>query len=184
MISTAPTVTIHGKRFHRFIPAAEISALVEILGRRIAADYTEPPLLVCVLKGSIIFTADLIRAIGSPAQLDFIKVTSYDGMASTGTVSYQLELATDIRDRHVIVVEDIVDTGRTLGRVMTDLAKHRPASLAIATLLHKPTATKVPLELRYVGKAIPDDFVIGYGLDFDEQGRELPDIFVLDEEQV
>jgi hypoxanthine phosphoribosyltransferase len=172
---------IHGKRFRQLIPASDIATIVNNLGVRIAADYHETPVLVSVLKGSYIFTADLVRAIGRPTQVDFIKVSSYDGMKSTGHIDYQLQLGTDITGRHVIVVEDIVDTGRTLGSVMADLAKHRPASLAIATFLHKPSATKVPLELAYVGQEIPDEFVIGYGLDFDEQGRELRDIYVLDE---
>jgi hypoxanthine phosphoribosyltransferase len=177
-----PTISCGGKRFRVYLTQRQIQERVHELGAQIAADYTEAPLLVGILKGSYVFLADLARAIGRPSTVDFMKVSSYgDSMRSSGQLRIELDLGTNISGRDVIIVEDIVDTGNTLHRLTAELAKRGPASLAIATLLHKTAATKHELDIRYTGFSIVNDFVIGYGLDFAEQGRELPQIYILAE---
>jgi hypoxanthine phosphoribosyltransferase len=178
--ASAPTVSIRGKKFRQHISSEEIAEAVSRLGERISEDY-DHPLLICVLKGGYLFTADLARAIDRPTETDFIQVSSYDGMVSTGSIKYRLGISADLKGRDVIIVEDVLDTGNTLSHILPDLRKHEPASLNVAVLLHKAEATRHPINPKYVGFVVPNHFVLGYGLDYDEHGRNLPDIYMLDE---
>jgi hypoxanthine phosphoribosyltransferase len=164
------------------ISEAEIAARVADLGRAMRQDYTgRTPLLVGVLKGAIVFTADLLRAIGLPAGLDFMSVSSYGaGSRSSGVVRLVADLSVSIEGRDVVIVEDIIDTGRTISYLRRNLATRHPRSLALCVLLDKVARREVEVPLDYVGFAIPDEFVVGYGLDHNGFYRQLRDIAVLE----
>ena len=151
------------------------------LGRRIEKDYEgKNPLLICVLKGGLMFLADLMREIRMPLEIDFMAVSSYsDATESSGVVRILMDLDRNIRGRHVLIVEDIIDTGRTLNYIIENLRTRGPASIKICTLLNKPARRVLEIPLDYVGFEIPDRFVIGYGLDYGEIYRNLPFIGVL-----
>lgn len=175
-------VTVNGKRFRQFLTEAKLQKRIRELGGKISTDFPDGLLLVGVLKGSYVFLADLARNISSPTQVDFVKISSYgDKMESSGNLNYQLDLTTDIAGRNVLVVEDIVDSGRTIAGLMDSLGTRGPKSLSIVALLHKPDATIHKLKIDYVGFEIPSRFVVGYGLDYAEFGRQLRHIYVLDE---
>jgi hypoxanthine phosphoribosyltransferase len=157
------------------------SRVVE-LGRQISEDYHgEKLLLVGLLRGSIVFLSDLMRAMDIPVQLDFIGISSYGDSTESGAVRLVMDLETDIAGCHVLIVEDIVDTGKTLYYLVGNLRARQPASLRICALLDKPGRRQVPIEVHYVGFEIPDKFVVGYGLDFAEGYRNLPFVGVLKE---
>ena len=157
-----------------------IAARVRELGARITADYAGKELvLVPVLNGSYVFAADLAREIDLPLSIDFFGCRSYEGTKSTGIVQITLDLTNPIEGKHVIVVEDIVDTGLTMQYMLENMETRRPASLKVASLLHKPARTKVDVEIDYLGFTIDDVFVIGYGLDYDDLYRNLPYLGVL-----
>lgn len=154
---------------------AEISKRVRELGEMITKDLKgEPVVIVGVLKGAFMFTADLVRAIKSPVVVDFIGCASYSGTKSTGTVRITHDLSTEIAGKNVILVEDIIDTGRTLDYLIRILKERSPKSLRLCTLLDKPEAREVPVKVDYYGFSISKEFVIGYGLDLDQRYRELP----------
>ena len=158
---------------------ATLATRIAELGRQIRADYGDEPIVaICVLKGSILFTADLIRAIGGDVRIEFLGVSSYKGTESTGSVRITHDLSADIADRHVVVVEDIVDTGLTLDFMLRTLGQRNPASLRTAALLDKPARRKIEVPVEWVGFSIPDHFVIGYGLDLDQRYRNLPDVAI------
>jgi len=159
----------------------QISLRIGELAERINADYKDKnPILISVLKGSFIFMADLLRAITVPCSIDFMAVSSYGSKSfSTGAVEIVKDLSCDIEERHVIIVEDILDSGTTLNYLMTLLSARRPASMCICALLDKPERRRMPAEAVYRGFVIPDAFVIGYGLDYAEQYRNLPYIGIL-----
>lgn len=159
----------------------EIENKVQELGKTLAAEYHDKrPLLVCVLKGALIFMADLSRAMNIPLEVDFMAVSSYGvSTKSSGVVRILKDLETSIEGRHVLIVEDIIDTGLTLNYLIENLKSRKPASLKICTLLDKPSRRRVQLQPDYCGFVIPDEFVIGYGLDFSEIYRNLPFIGVL-----
>jgi hypoxanthine phosphoribosyltransferase len=160
----------------------EIQAKVAELGRRISEDYEgQELLLIGLLRGAIVFLSDLMRAITIPVRLDFIGIQSYGGSTESGAVRLVMDLETDIADRHVLVVEDIVDTGKTLSYLVENLKARQPASLSVCALLDKPDRRLVPINVDYVGFEIPDKFVVGYGLDFAEGYRNLPYVGVLKE---
>ncbi len=160
----------------------EIQAKVAELGRRISEDYQDHELLLIgLLRGAIVFLSDLMRAISIPVRLDFIGIQSYGASTESGAVRLVMDLETDIAGRHVLVVEDIVDTGKTLSYLVENLKARQPASLHVCALLDKPERRQVPIEVDYVGFAIPDKFVVGYGLDFAEGYRNLPFVGVLKE---
>jgi hypoxanthine phosphoribosyltransferase len=174
------TITAHDLTFEPFIESAEIARRVEDLGRRIGEKYKgQRPLFLCVLNGAFVFAADLLRACDLECELAFVRLASYEGTGSSGNVKTVLGLDIPIKDRPVIVVEDIVDSGRTLHHFMAYLQKMEPASIALAALLHKPGALKFPVKIDYQGFEIPDKFVVGYGLDYDGLGRNLKDIYQL-----
>lgn len=178
------TIQVHDKSFELFISQEKIRARVEALGAEIAQQYANKnPLFVGVLNGAFIFTADLVRACPIPSEVTFLKIQSYDGLKSTGKVTTLLDFQQDIKDRHLLLVEDIIDTGTTFFHLLPSIQAKRPASIAIATLLRKPTAIKYPIKVDYVGFDIPNKFVIGYGLDYNEQARNLPAIYQLVDSQ-
>lgn len=156
------------------------------LGARIAEDYAdEPPIFVNVLKGGVIFLADLVRATRIPIEIDFMEVSSYgDGTESTGVVRILEDLSQSIEGRHVLIVEDIIDTGHTLSYIIENLETRHPKSVKICTLLDRRGRREVDLELDYVGFVVPDKFVIGYGLDLAQKYRNLPYIAVLEDEEI
>jgi hypoxanthine phosphoribosyltransferase len=159
----------------------ELQAKIKELAGKIDADYAGQDLLIVgVLKGAVMIMADLARALHIPAEMDWMAVSSYGaGTKSSGVVRVLKDLDTDIAGRHVLVVEDIIDSGLTLSWLLGNLRSRDPASVEICTLLRKPDAVKVPMEVRYVGFDIPNEFVIGYGLDYAERYRNLPFIGTL-----
>ena len=168
------------------VDEAAIQARIVELGAEITRDYEgRAPLLVCVLKGGFIFLADLVRHIDLPVAVDFMAISSYGaGTRSSGVVRILKDLETPIEGRDVLVIEDIVDSGLTLHYLMRNLGSRRPASLEVCALLTKPARREIEVPIRYVGFEIPDRFVVGYGLDFDERYRNLRDIGVVDESRL
>lgn len=158
----------------------EIEQIVLELATRINNDYQNRKILaVGILKGSVIFLADLVRKLSMPIELDFIQVASYVGTKSSGEIKIIKDLSTDISSRDVLLVEDIIDTGRTLNLLKSELLKRHPQSLKVVALLDKPSRREVEFKADYVGREIPDEFVIGYGLDCDEKYRHLPYIAII-----
>lgn len=160
---------------------AEIGEKVRELGQALAAEYRDKnPLVICVLKGAVVFMADLIRHMDIPCEMDFMAVSSYgSGVESSGMVKILKDLDTSVQNRHVLVVEDIMDSGLTLSRLVELLRHREAASVKVVTLLNKPERRKVDISPDYSGFEIPDEFVVGYGLDFAEKYRNLPYIGVL-----
>jgi len=157
------------------ITAEEIAAVVADLGARISADYEgREPVLVNLLKGGVIFLADLIRQLPIPHQIDFMSVSSYEQDQSSGVVRIIEDLNTNISDRDVLIIEDVLDTGQTLAYILDILRLRSPRSVEVCSLLRKESARRRGLNVKYIGKDIPDVFVVGYGLDYDEKFRNLP----------
>lgn len=174
-----PHITIHNKDFRPYLSAAALDEAVTSLAARLSADYVgREPLFVVVLTGAFMFASDLLKRITGPCEIVFIRVASYDGTGSSGMVQEILGLREDVADRHLIIVEDIVDTGTTMHHLLPTLLSKGPASVEIATLFFKPESLRHELSLRYVALEIPNDFVVGYGLDYDGLGRNLPDVYV------
>jgi hypoxanthine phosphoribosyltransferase len=163
------------------IPSDKVQEKVRELGERITEDYKgERPLLIGVLRGAVVVMGDLMRHIDLPCEIDFMDISSYgSGTSSSGVVRILKDLEEDITDRHVLVVEDIIDTGLTLSYLRRSLLARRPASLEICAFLSKPSRRRVDLDVKYLGFEVPDEFVVGYGLDFAGAYRNLPDICVL-----
>jgi hypoxanthine phosphoribosyltransferase len=160
-----------------------IATEVKRLGREISQDYGDQEImLVGVLKGSFLFIADLIRELETPAVIDFVRLASYgSGTQTSGIIEFRKELEMPIRDRHVIIVEDIVDSGYTLECLFNKLLLQEPRSLKICTLIDKRARREVDIEADYIGISMDDGFIIGYGLDHDEKYRDLPDIYLVEE---
>jgi hypoxanthine phosphoribosyltransferase len=167
-----------GERTDPLLTRDQIQHKVEILGRRITVDYEQKPLtLIVILKGAMMFAADLARAIDLPVTMDFMALSSYgESTRSSGIVKIQKDLDHSVDGRHVLIVEDIVDTGLTLNYLYGHLKARGPLSVRICALLDKPDRRKVAVPLHYKGFEIPDQFVVGYGLDVDERYRNLPDV--------
>lgn len=172
------SIRVHDKEFVPYISQQSIEEKVLQLAARINHDYEgKKPLFIAVLNGSFIFAADLFKSIHIQAEICFIKLASYKGTKSSGQVVTAIGLDTDIKDRHVIIVEDIIDTGRTLHYFLPQIINQQPASLKICVLLHKAEVTKYPVQIDYLGFTIPDKFVVGYGLDYDGYGRNIKEIY-------
>jgi hypoxanthine phosphoribosyltransferase len=171
-------IKVHDKSFEVYLSEAIIQKRVKEIGAEINKDYTgKKPLFLAILNGSFMFAADLFKELNIEADICFIKLASYKGMKSTGKVVTTIGLEEDIYLRDVIILEDIVDTGKTLHNFLPKLMHQNPASLKIVTLLHKEEATEYKLELGYIGFKIPNKFVVGYGLDYDGLGRNLRQIY-------
>lgn len=163
------------------IPSTEIREKVKEIGERISEDYQgEKPLLICILRGAFVMLGDLVRFIDLPCEVDFMDISSYgSGTSTSGVVRIQKDLEEDITGRHVLVIEDIIDSGLTLSYLRRSLLARQPASLEVCALLSKPSRRRAELEVKYLGFEVPDEFVVGYGLDYDGAYRNLPDVCVL-----
>jgi hypoxanthine phosphoribosyltransferase len=174
------SIKVHDKEFLSYITSQEIEEQVARVAAEINRDYNgKKPLFIAILNGAFIFAADLFKHLTVEAEICFIKLASYKGVKSTGKVITAIGLDIDLYNREVIIVEDIVDTGKTLSQFLPQLEHHHPASLKIASLLHKPGAMIHPIKIDYLGFTIPNKFVIGYGLDYDGLGRNIKEIYQL-----
>ncbi len=174
-------ITLHDKQFKPYITAEEITTVISDLGSTISTDYEgKQPLFIAILNGAFMFASDLLKQVSIPCEISFIKSTSYEGTESTGELNELVGLKEDINGRHIIIIEDIVDTGNSMKKTLASLNTKNPASIEICTMLFKPDAIQHPIDIKYIGKSIPNDFVVGYGLDYDGLGRNLGEIFVLD----
>lgn len=176
-------VQIKDKRFKTFIPEEKILKEVERVAAEINHDLEgKNPLFVSVLNGSFMFTADLMKYLTIPCEISFVKLASYAGTSSTGKVKELVGLNEDIAGRTIVIVEDIIDTGLTMELLVKQLRASNPKEIRIATLLVKPDKLKVNLDINYVAMNIPNDFIVGYGLDYDGYGRNYRDIYTVIEE--
>ena len=177
-------VTLKDKTFKKFISYEQISASIDKVAEKINADFegcTDVPVLLCVLNGSIMFMGELMRRINFDCQIISIKLTSYEGTSTTGKVKQAMGLTSSIEGRRVIIVEDIVDSGNTIVQLKEIMKEKGAIDSYVCTMLFKPEAYTKDIELDYVALEIPNDFIVGFGLDYDELGRNYKDIYVLDE---
>lgn len=175
-------IQVHDKSFKPYLTEAQIAERISELAKTITADYAgKNPIFIGILNGSFMFAADLFKQIDTPATISFIKLASYKGTSSTGTVVTAIGLEENLHNKDIILVEDIVDTGKTMTEFIPTLMQQNPASVRICTLLQKPDALKFPLDVHYIGFSIPNKFVVGYGLDYDGLGRNYPAIYQLAE---
>ena len=173
-------VKIKDKTFRTFISEAEIKQRVKELAAQISHDLEgKNPLLLGVLNGAFVFAADLMREMTIPCEISFVKLASYQGTTSTGKVTEVIGINEDLSGRTVVIVEDIVESGQTMKQMVESLGTRNPASVHICTLFFKPEKLQEELTLDYVAFRIPDDFIVGYGLDYDGLGRELKDIYTI-----
>ncbi len=171
---------VHDKKFKPFLSALQIDEQIKRLATEIDKDYkNKRPLFIAILNGSFMFASDLFKEITIEAEICFIKLASYKGTKSSGQVITAIGLDIDLHGRDVIVIEDIVDTGKTLSHFLPQLQHHQPSSLKIAALLHKPQATVYPIVINYLGFTVPNIFLLGYGLDYDGLGRNIKEIYQL-----
>jgi hypoxanthine phosphoribosyltransferase len=176
-------IRVHDKEFEPYLSEELIGEKIRGIAARINEDYTDKrPLFIAILNGSFMFASDLFKEIRVEAEICFIKLASYKGTKSSGHVITAIGLDIDLIGRHVVILEDIVDTGKTLSEFLPQLEHQQPASLKIAALLHKPEATVYPITVDYLGFAVPNKFLLGYGLDYDGLGRNIPAIYKLTEE--
>lgn len=178
-------VTLKDKTFKKFITYEQISSAIDKVAEKMNADFvgcTDVPVLLCVLNGSIMFMGELMRRLNFDVQIVSIKLTSYEGTSTTGRVKQAMGLTADIKDRRVIIVEDIVDSGNTIVTLKEIMQERGASDSYVCSLLFKPDAYKQDVKLDYVALEIPNDFIIGFGLDYDELGRNYKDIYTLDAE--
>lgn len=174
------SIKVHDKEFIPYLDSYQIAKEVSRVAAEINKDYEgKKPLFIAILNGAFMFAADLFKEISVEAEICFIKLASYKGVKSTGKVITAIGLDADLWHRDVIIVEDIVDTGKTLFQFLPQLQHHHPASMKIASLLHKPDAMVHPIDIDYLGFTIPNKFVVGYGLDYDGLGRNIKEIYQL-----
>jgi len=164
---------------------SEIKKRVKELADKISVDYKDKtPIFVGILNGSYVFMADLLRELSIQVEVDFVKIRSYDGDSSTGTIKFRKDISADIDNRDVIIVEDIIDSGFTINFLVNRLRESGPKSVAVATALYKKEVAKLDFEVEYVGFEIPPEFVVGYGLDYNERYRNLKDVMVMEPEDI
>ena len=175
-------IRVHDKNFQPYLTATEVQDAIGRLANEINRDYAgKKPLFIAILNGAFMFASDLFKRLTIDSEICFIKLASYKGTKSTGQVLTAIGLDIDLFERHVIILEDIVDTGKTLSQFLPQLSHHQPATIRICALLHKPEATVNPITIDYLGFTIPNKFVVGYGLDYDGLGRNIPEIYRLSE---
>lgn len=176
------TVTCNGENFKIFITKDQIDERMKQMGAQLDKDYDgKKPIFIGILNGAFIFLADIMRHVSITCEVDFMKLSSYgDAKVSSGEVTELKHIDAKIEGRHVILVEDIVDTGLSMNYIVKRIKENNPASVSVCTLLHKKEATKFEVQLDYVGFEIPNAFVLGYGLDYAQEGRNLSQIYVLD----
>lgn len=173
-------IRVHDKQFEPYIDASTISERIKAIAAQLNNDYRDKkPLFIAILNGSFMFAADLFRELNIDAEICFIKLASYKGTKSTEHVITAIGMDMEIYGRDVVILEDIVDTGKTLSEFLPQLQHQQPASLKIVALLHKPEATVFPVTVDYLGFSIPNKFVVGYGLDYDGLGRNIKAIYRL-----
>lgn len=173
-----PNIRIDDKEFKLFIEEAQITASIQKLAEVVNVDYHDKnPVLIVVLNGAVVFACDLLKQLSMNCEMEFVKISSYHGTASTGNVQIKLDLDIDIENRHVMVIEDIVDTGNTLSHFIPLLKARKPLSVKIASLLLKPDALKNRFHVDYAAMEIPNEFIVGYGLDYNGKGRNLRNIY-------
>ena len=175
-------IKVRDREFAVSIPEEKIKARVAEIAAQISHDLEgKRPLFLAVLNGSFVFAADLLRGIDTPCEISFVRMASYKGTSSTGVVKQLIGLKEDIKDRTVVIVEDIIDSGLTMVHLLDLLKEKQPADIKIAALLVKPGNLKVNLDIPYCCFEIPNDFIVGYGLDYDGEGRNLPSIYTVTE---
>lgn len=173
-------ITVKDKNFIPYLSASAIDTAIKRIAKNIDEDYTDKnPLFIAILNGSFMFAADLFKQLTLETEICFIKLASYKGTKSTGHVITSIGLDQSLKGRHIIILEDIVDTGKTLTEFLPQIHDAQPASVKITALLHKPAALKYPLVIDYLGFEVPDKFLLGYGLDYDGLARNLPEIYQL-----
>ncbi|MBC7536522.1 MAG: hypoxanthine phosphoribosyltransferase [Ferruginibacter sp.] len=173
-------IVVNGKEFEPYLTVAQIDEQIKRVGAEINANYDgKRPLFIAILNGSFMFASDLFKELTIDAEICFIKLASYKGTRSTGHVVTSIGLDESLKDRHVVIIEDIVDTGKTLSEFLPQLMDQQPASLKIAALLHKPEALVHALKIDYLGFSVPNKFLLGFGLDYDGLGRNLKEIYTL-----
>lgn len=173
-------ITIHKRSFVPYLPASGIQARIREMGAEIKRDMEgRVPLLLSVLNGSFMFAADLMKTLDFPVEITFVKLASYQGTGTTGSVKQLIGLNEQIAGRYVIVVEDIIDTGITMEHLLAELKQYTPAEVKIATLLFKEEAFRGDFAIDYTGFVVPDKFLVGYGLDYDGLGRNYPDLYTV-----
>tara|TARA_B110000196_G_C21050964_1_gene617353 strand:+ start:647 stop:1183 length:537 start_codon:yes stop_codon:yes gene_type:complete len=176
------TITLHNKTFEVSISENEISEIINSMANQINNSGLKNPLFIAVLNGSFLFAADIMRQINIPnCEISFIKLSSYSGTKTTGSVQELIGLGQNLKNRNIVILEDIIDTGITLEKIISLLKKENVADIKIATLLFKPDAYTKEIPIDFIGKSITNDFVVGYGLDYNELGRNLPHIYKLKE---
>lgn len=181
LIISMDSVIVKDKTFRPFLTVEEIQKRVAEVGAKLSRDFEgKNPLFLAILNGSYVFAADLLRSVSIPCEISFIRVSSYSGMQSTGQLTEVIGLKDDIAGRSVVIVEDIIDSGFTMKGLVKSLMDKAPAELHICTLLKKPGNMKVDLDIPYCAFEIPNDFIVGYGLDYDGYGRNLPAIYVVE----
>ena len=173
---------VKDREFKPFITEAEIQGIVSRLAGEVSRDYSGGSLVACpILTGAYMFAADLLRRLTVPCEVAFVRYSSYSGMESTGTVSCRLPFPPEVEGRDVLIVEDVVDSGLSMRHMLDAAWAMHPRSVRICTLFFKPAAFKGDYKVDYIGREIGNEFIVGYGMDYDEQGRTLPEVLVLDE---
>ena len=180
-MAATQTIRLHDKTFRLSIPHDRLVGAIGEVAQRINRDYARRacPLFLGVLNGSFMYMAELLQHIDFTCEVSFVKLASYNGTSSTGAVQELIGLTNNLQGRHIIIVEDIVDTGGSIEHLIRSLIGHNPASISVSTLLFKPEAYKKEHKIDYYAMAIPDKFIVGYGLDYDQLGRNLKDIYEL-----
>lgn len=179
-------ITLHDKTFRRFIPNEEIEKAIDVVADRLNRDYADatdddPVILLCTLNGAVVYAAELLKRVNFPLVLKACKLSSYEGTSSTGVVKTEVPLPRNLEGKRVLIVEDIVDTGTTIVAMMKQLKEHKVKEARVCTLLLKSDVYDKDVKLDYVAMEIPNRFIVGFGLDYDELGRNIKDIYVLDD---
>jgi hypoxanthine phosphoribosyltransferase len=180
MTSLSDTITIKDLEFTPYVTHTDILERIKEIGIKINQDYeNKNPLFIAVLNGSFMFASDLMKQVDLKSELTFIKVNSYDGVESTGLIKEMIGIGQSVTDRHVVIIEDIVDTGNTITHLLNEISKMDPSSIEVVTLFSKPDSHETKLYIKYTGFDIPNKFIVGYGLDYDGYGRNYQDVYQL-----